>query len=549
MNQSQGTKNTHCGVLFGALLLLVNLLITAAQASDSEIQVVISNVVVNRSNIFETSDVAAGNPQQVVAITVNRFHKTTLESVILREVGVRPGDSIPVAEVDEIERRLRDLGIFASVAAALVTADTGVELHITTRDNFSLVAGATGSFLGGVGNVGFTVGERNVLGTGNSLRFGLSRSTTDTFRGSVAFSDLHFFEKPWQAEYAVGRTNDGDFFGFELSDSFRTLGSGREWSLTVDYIERLRKYFIDGDTVFELPEDRSRLLASHVWRSGEPELLFRRGLEAGFTQSVYSSPEGMFGELTQPEDTRRFYIGGLLATDRIRGYKKVLGLDTLRFVQDVRFGTTAEVRLGANLVDDFNTAEASRVDPEVAVVLDNVTAMGEHSLLRMTLSGSAIVEETGERPWSATARLRAFNTAINNTTIAFNADYSTGEDGSELPVQLTLGEGNGLRGYDLRQFQGRQRLRMNLEARYYSGWKMGILDVGLIGFADAGWAAARNDSSVSLNRSIGTGLRLASNSLLGSRVIRIDLAFPLDTPEGDSSEPSFSAAVGQVFRF
>ena len=549
MNQSQGTKNTHRGVLFGALLLLVNLLITAAQGSDSENQVVISNVVVNRSNIFETSDVAAGNPQQVVAITVNRFHKTTLESVILREVGVRPGDSIPVAEVDEIERRLRDLGIFASVAAALVTADTGVELHITTRDNFSLVAGATGSFLGGVGNVGFTVGERNVLGTGNSLRFGLSRSTTDTFRGSVAFSDLHFFEKPWQAEYAVGRTNDGDFFGFELSDSFRTLGSGREWSLTVDYIERLRKYFIDGDTVFELPEDRSRLLASHVWRSGEPELLFRRGLEAGFTQSVYSSPEGVFGELTQPEDTRRFYIGGLLATDRIRGYKKVLGLDTLRFVQDVRFGTTAEVRLGANLVDDFNTAEASRVDPEVAVVLDNVTAMGEHSLLRMTLSGSAIVEETGERPWSATARLRAFNTAINNTTIAFNADYSTGEDGSELPVQLTLGEGNGLRGYDLRQFQGRQRLRMNLEARYYSGWKLGILDVGLIGFADAGWAAARNNSSVSLNRSIGTGLRLASNSLLGSRVIRIDLAFPLDTPEGDSSEPSFSAAVGQVFRF
>ncbi len=549
MNQSQGTKNTHCGVLFGALLLLVNLLITAAQGSDSENQVVISNVVVNRSNIFETSDVAAGNPQQVVAITVNRFHKTTLESVILREVGVRPGGSIPVAEVDEIERRLRDLGIFASVAAALVTADTGVELHITTRDNFSLVAGATGSFLGGVGNVGFTVGERNVLGTGNSLRFGLSRSTTDTFRGSVAFSDLHFFEKPWQAEYAVGRTNDGDFFGFELSDSFRTLGSGREWSLTVDYIERLRRYFIDGDTVFELPEDRSRLLASHVWRSGEPELLFRRGLEAGFTQSVYSSPEGVFGELTQPEDTRRFYIGGLLATDRIRGYKKVLGLDTLRFVQDVRFGTTAEVRLGANLADDFNTAEASRVDPEVAVVLDNVTAMGEHSLLRMTLSGSAIVEETGERPWSATARLRAFNTAINNTTIAFNADYSTGEDGSELPVQLTLGEGNGLRGYDLRQFQGRQRLRMNLEARYYSGWKMGILDVGLIGFADAGWAAARNDSSVSLNRSIGTGLRLASNSLLGSRVIRIDLAFPLDTPEGDSSEPSFSAAVGQVFRF
>ncbi len=548
MNQSQRTKILPGACFICASLLCVDLSIASAIEDETEKRVEISDVIVNRSNIFDTSNIDAEDPQLLVAEGVNRFHKTTLESVILRESGVAPGDTISVEAVAEIERRLRDLDIFASVKAALVTGSNGVELHITTRDNFSLVAGATGSFLGGVGNIGFTAGERNVFGTGNTLMFGLSRSTTDNFRGSVAFTDLHFFSKPWRAGYAVGRTNEGDFFGVELKDSFRTSDSGRAWSVELDYLEKLEKYYLDGDTVFELPEERSRLFVKQVWRTGASDLFFRKGLEASFRQSVYSSPSGSFGELTQPEDTRRLYVGGLLARDRVTSYRQMLGLDTLNFVQDVRIGTTAEIRLGANLVEEFNTVEEFRVDPQVTVILDNAASIGEDSLIRMSLSASAILEETGERPWSATARFKTYNTTINNTTIAFNADFTTGEDGSDLPVQLTLGEDNGLRGYDLRQFQGRQRLRMNLEGRYHAGWKLGPVDVGVIGFADAGWAAA-GEASASLKKSIGAGVRLGSNSLLGSRIFRIDLAFPLDNPEGESADPSLSAKIGQVFTF
>jgi len=47
-----------------------------------------------------------------------------------------------------------------------------------------------------------------------------------------------------------------------------------------------------------------------------------------------------------------------------------------------------------------------------------------------------------------------------------------------------------LRGYDSSQFEGRQRVRMNIESRY-RGFQVGPLDVGLVGFFDAGWAGAR----------------------------------------------------------
>lgn len=526
-------------------------------AEDNQQRVVISDVIVNRSNIFDADAINGNDPQQqtarLIALGVNRFHRTTREAVILREADVSSGDSITVAEVDEIERRLRVLGIFAAVEAKLVTGDDGVELHITTRDNFSIVAGASGSFVGGIGSVGLSFGEGNLLGTGNRLRFNFDRSTsTQNSSSSITFRDLHFFNTLWRADYGLGQTEGGNSFSFQLSDSFRSLGDGRAWSFTVDGTGRFRNFFLNGDTATQVPEDRARVIAQHVWRRGVFERFLRKGVEASFAQSEFSEPLGNQSDeiqIEQPDDTRTFFIGGLLGLDKNDSFRKVQGLDTLTFVQDVRLGSVAEVRLGVNFVDNFNSQAQSRTDPSVSLVLDKAMAAGDNSLLRFSFTGNAVFEETGGRPWNATARLRAYNTGIKNTTLAFNIDYSTGEDGIGLPVQLTLGENNGLRGYDSRQFQGRQRLRTNIEARYFSGWRLSVLDVGLIAFADAGWAAPTSDRSPAINRSAGVGLRLASNALLGSRVFRIDFAVPFDPPEGDNSNPALSASVGQVFRF
>ena len=112
----------------------------ASVKDNQQPQVTISSIIVNRSNIFDATDNGQSDAAsqlsatRLVAGSVNRFHRVTLESVILREAGIRPGDTISVADVAEVERRLRNLGIFASVAANLVTGESGVELHIATRD-------------------------------------------------------------------------------------------------------------------------------------------------------------------------------------------------------------------------------------------------------------------------------------------------------------------------------------------------------------------------------------------------------------------------------
>jgi len=529
----------------------------AADNDKQQAQVVISSIIVNRSNIFEASgneQSGAESPRSALSIMasgVDRFHKVTLESVIMREVGIRPGDTILVADVAEAERRLRNLGIFATVSANLVTGENGVELHIATRDNFSLVGGLSGSFLGGIGNIGFTAGEKNLLGTGNRLTFQLSRTTEDDFLGSVVLTDLHFFEKPWRAEYRIGRTDEGDFVSFRLNDRFRSLRDGRAWAIAADNTEENTTFYSGGLSAIEVPEDRVRIAGSHVWRTGTQELYFRKGIVGSFTQIDYAAAQGVnAAEITVPEDRRTLFAGGLLGLDRISEFKKVQGIDTLNFTQDLRLGGTAEIQLGIDFIEDFNAVSSnSRSEPVVSLVLRQSAAFGKHSLVSASFRGNAEFEENGVRPWNGTLSFRAFNTVLKNTTLAFNTDFTTGVDGTDLPIQFTLGEDSGLRGYDARQFEGRQRWRLNLESRYSPGWQLGFLDIGLVGFFDAGFASERGESSPEIRRSFGAGLRLGSNALLGRRVMRVDVAVPLDTPEGDSSDPRLSVALGQVFRF
>lgn len=527
----------------------------AVDAIPSAQLVVICKVVVKNSNIFD-GQAASASAQQAVASGINRFHKTTRESVILREAGVKSGDSLSIRSIEDIERRLRRLGLFASASARLVTNNDCVELHLITRDNFSIVAGASGSYLGGVGNIGFTTGEKNVNGSGNKLLLSMSRSSTGNFRGALSFSDLHFFNNDWRANYRIGRTNEGDFYGINLSDTFRSLSDKREWAVSADRVERNIKYYRDGTNVVAIPEDKASVAGRYVWRSGSSDQYLRRGVVMNLSESDYSpsivTDINDVLSVAAPADNRKIYIGGLLARDSVSRFMKVQGLDTLNFVQDISLGSSAEVRLGVNFIDEDATANAesvSRVDPLLSLILRKTAAAGEHTLLNLAVAGSATFEEEGARPWSVTSTFKAFYSKFNNNTLALRMDYTTGEDGSGLPVQLTLGEDNGLRGYDVRQFQGRQRLRMNLETRYRPGWKLGVVDVGVIGFFDAGWVNSKGDSSSSVKRSVGAGLRLASNALLGARVIRIDLAVPLDPPATENSDPGLSLAVGQVFRF
>lgn len=522
--------------------------VNSATASSDSGQIV-GTVFVNRSPIFDVPQSLGLSPYQLA----NALHKVTREETILKEAGVMPGQRIDAADVAEIERILRRLDLFASVSVQLKARDTAgvADLHIRTRDRLSIVAGASGSFVGGVGEFGFTVGERNVAGLGDSILLSYSGNTDDELRGAITYSDLHFIKPSQRAIYSVGRTEEGSFYGLGFSRPFKSLNQKRSWSLQLSGVEQDIDFYERGLSVVQVPQDGQSLALESFWRSGSRQLLWSRGVTLRYDDRIYQPSRGtQASSIQSPSDSVRIFAGLVLALNQRNGFRKVSGLDTLRFTQDLAFGNRAEVRVGFAHKRDI-TLDRSQVNPIVSARLSTAFSQGESNFFRMSLSASTMLDELNsnideERAWSVAASAKAFILKFSPHTLAVRIDYKVADGGSDLPVQQTLGEDSGLRGYASRFFSGRERLRINLEDRIDPGWRLGVFDFGVVGFVDAGWVAEAINSDRSFNTSAGLGLRLGSNVLLGSGVFRMDLAFPFDS---EDEKPLLSVSLGQVFSF
>ena len=135
-----------------------------------------------------------------------------------------------------------------------------------------------------------------------------------------------------------------------------------------------------------------------------------------------------------------------------------------------------------------------------------------------------------------------------HNAIGANVVYDAVEELQGLPVELTLGEDSGLRGYAAHEFAGTARVRLNVEDRFDTGLELATLRLGLVTFYDAGWIGEDSDLGRRLD-SAGIGLRIGSKELLGNGVFRIDVAKPFVDVVGESDGWRISATVGQVIHF
>ena len=569
---------------------VVNVVASDAESADengvNSDQYVLSDLVINRRDIFGPETAEANETPRLYRV-IDALHVTTREKTILLETGLKPGQRVIASDVAELERNLRALGIFASVSVTLVPVDDNhAEIHIQTRDRLSVVFGAAGSFLGGIGQLGFTVGERNVNGSGDRLLLSYSGTTDGDLRGAIAYDDIHFINRHHAASYSLGQTDEGRFYQFQVSRPFKTLASRFSWSLGAESVGSEVDFFENGVSVAQVPLQReslvlqgSRRFATDKWSSVASSFrrYFRYGAVLRVDRRDFEPTIGIQPDfVTPPLDNTRTFAGALLEVSRNRRFEKTTGVDTVQFTEDLSFGYSAELLAGVERMDD--SADVTETEPELFLEaryafgssLVNVIAedsnsapdsaiasapvnSGRLSLLpaqsfgTVSFNGFSNLQSGDDRSWSAAVTLKLFNRAIDSHTLASRISYIKSDRGSDLPAQFTLGENNGLRGYSARQFSGSSRLRINLEDRIFTGWRVGAIDVGLLAFVDAGWAGD-DFSELSLNTSAGLGLRLGSNSLLGADILRLDVAYPFDRVDGDPAV-SVSLAMGQVFSF
>lgn len=502
-------------------------------------------VHITTSDVFEHTS-GSGRP---FAELVNALHWQTDAEVVRRELWFGPGDEVDDAKAAELERNLRALGLFADVQVRLVPTGTPgeVDLEVVTRDRLTLALGAGASYVGGVTGVRGSIGEANLFGQGDRLVASFSRNSEDEYRGSVAYTDLHLFDSWHTGTLRYARTDDGDSYGAVVRRPFKHRTDPRAYGAALGHDELSADYFLGGDTVAEVPYERDSLQVDLAWGAGPRDRRRQLGVLFALDRIDYGTATGPLApQIRVPGDTGNVVLGPTAAWQWIAGYRKVEGLDTLQYVQDLTLGAS----VGATVAARWRDEQRAGGDVQPEATLRAAWAGEPLADLFVTVGADGGVRyDSGDLVgWQGGAWLRAFALASERHTLGVGSTFDAVEELQDLPRQLTLGEDNGLRGYRARQFAGTRRLRTNVEHRFDTGIEFATLRLGTVLFFDSGHVGQDHELGRAF-RSVGIGLRIGSKPLLGDGVLRLDVAKPLDDVPGENDGWKLSLSVGQVFTF
>ena len=184
----------------------------------------------------------------------------TLDRVIRREMSLVEGDAFNTTQLRRSERRIRNLGFFKSIdvrntegsAPDRTLVEVEVEEQPTGEISFGVGFSTVESVIGDV-----AIRERNLLGRGQDLRFGVSGSATST-QFDISFTEPYFLERDVAAGFDLFRVERE-----QDSSSFDELRVGGVLRAAYDLAPDLRQainYTLKQTEIKDVDEDASRFI-------------------------------------------------------------------------------------------------------------------------------------------------------------------------------------------------------------------------------------------------------------------------------------------------
>ena len=491
--------------------------------------VAIGEIVLDRQNIFDLSNPKENNWIYRLA---NKWHVTTKDKVIRKQLLLLPGDLYSERLADESERLLRSNSYLYDASVTPVNRqEDSVDLKVSTRDVWTLWPVLTVSRSGGENKTTIGIEDINLLGRGQTFRYERTDDvdrTADTFE----FKDRNLGSNWVSAHLSIADTSDGHSRFLSLLRPFYALDTRWSAGVTAFDDDRRTAFYELGDEVAEYQHAREQFTVFGGWSRG-----LRDGWVTRYTAGVVYD-ENVFTPVTAgtlpalvPADRKLVYpyFGIEFLQDR---FEKTTNKNQIARTEDFFTGTQFSATLG--------WADAGLESDRDAILYTATFAKGFGSLdsrailLRAAARGR---QESGDTR-NATLRVDARLYWKQSDKRAFYTTFK-GIHGHALDADnvIVLGGDTGLRGYPLRYQTGDSRFLATVEQRYYWDWyPFRLVRVGGAIFADVGrtWGTSPDGSgSDGWLRDVGIGLRFASTRTGGNeKVFHLDLAFPLD---GDAS--------------
>ncbi len=169
-------------------------------------QVRIGNIVLEKHDIFDLS-----NPKENNALfrLANKLHIITKDETIEKQLLLEPGDLFSERLAAESGRILRSNRYFYDASVTPKNRRDGkVDLHVKTRDVWTLKPGLSYSRKGGETKTSISLEEINIFGRGQELGFSSTRDV-DRDTSLFEFKDRHFGSNWLSVELSLANNSDG----------------------------------------------------------------------------------------------------------------------------------------------------------------------------------------------------------------------------------------------------------------------------------------------------------------------------------------------------
>jgi hypothetical protein len=489
---------------------------------------VIGKIVLDKKDVFDTTQ--PGENKSLFRLA-NRWHIITRDSTIRQQLLFKPGDLYSKRLLDESERLLRrNSYLFDARITATRYKDGVVDIHVWTRDLWTLMPGFSVSRSGGENRSRVSISERNLVGTGITLKLAYT-DNVDRSSTSFEFLDRNLGNSWITLLFRVAENSDGDTTQLDVNRPFYSLDS--RWTAGFGFLDDTREesFYDLGNEVAEYSLDNNNYSAYSGWSSGLANGWVRRWT-AGVVHNEddFSAVDGGNLPSLVPDDRLLIYpfVGFELLQDK---FQTTMNRDHIGRTEDFYLGT----RLAASLGWSDERFGADRD----ALVYTGSASTGFGAIEKKALFLSSWLSGRVDNGSATNTRFgistRYYNQISDKRLFFATLDIDVGNN-LDLDAYFDIGGDNGLRGYPLRYQTGDSRALFTIEQRYFTDWyPFRLFRVGGAIFADIGrtWGESPTGAQpLGWLKDVGLGLRLGPTRASGRDVVHVDIAFPLD---GDAS--------------
>lgn len=510
------------------LILLPGVLFADETANEDEILGVVGRIDYDIQNIFDLSDPLENRS---LYRWMNRFHLRTREKTVRKQLLFREGDEISQRLVDESERILRRKRYFYDANIKMEKQDDGtIAMKVVTRDVWSLTPEISLSRKGGENRSQIGFEETNLFGLGQTIQIayddGVDRESTN-----FEFSDPHL-GRSWVSGFLrLADNSDGHSHIVSLIRPFIQLDAKWSAGFTLIDDDRRTALYRLGEEAAEFQQDTQTLRLFRGWSAGlKGNWVQRWTLGATLDDRRFSAVAAP--ELPQaiPRDRKLVYPFASFELLENR-FEKSENRNQIGRTEDFFLGTRFYGLLGYAATGFGADREAWIVE---AAASRGFGSMNDTALL-LDSSYSARVEDREVVNSVLNLSARYFHRQSEKRLFYAGVEATLGNK-LDLDNPVQIGGDSGLRGYRLRYQNGDSRVLFTVEQRYFTDWyPFRLVRVGGAIFFDAGRSFGDNPlggQSIGWLKDAGFGLRFAPTRGGTTKIIHLDLAFPLD---GDDS--------------